>query len=141
MDVKVKRGLTIPASEIWYTTSRSGGPGGQHANKTSSRVTLHWYVEASDALGPRQKVRVAKKLEKLINEEGILKLSDDSQRSQHLNKKAVRERLGALILGALKIDKPRKKTKPSKRAKQRRLDNKTKRSQKKSMRQKPDSWD
>lgn len=140
-DIHVKRGLTIPAREFWYTTSKSGGPGGQHANKTNSRVTLHWVPSESEALGPRQKVRVCKALAKQINDDGIFQISSDQERSQTRNKKVVRERLAALVLASLKIEKKRKKTKPSKRAKQKRLDSKKKKSKKKKMRQKPKDWD
>lgn len=134
MDLVIRKNIVIPESELSYTASRSSGPGGQHANKTDSRMTLSWSLLASEQLSPVQKNRVQKKLATYITDEGILKLSSDQSRSQHQNKAAVQQRFISLLLAALRVPKIRKKTKPSRRAKQRRLNNKKKNSDKKKSR-------
>ncbi len=131
MDLEIRKNLTIPSSELTYVTSRSSGPGGQHANKSETRVTLKWDLENTELLGPIQKSRVRKKLSTYLTDEGIIKLSSDANRSQKRNKSDVQERFCRLLLAALKVPKRRKKTKPSRRAKERRLKNKKKKSDKK----------
>lgn len=120
MDLKIRKNLSIPSAEISYTASRSSGSGGQHANKADTRITLHWDLENTGVLGPIQKKRVYKNLATYINDEGILKLSCDSNRSQNRNKGEVQDRFCNLILSALRVPKYRKKTKPSRRVKERR---------------------
>lgn len=131
MDLKIRKNLSIPSAEITYTASRSSGPGGQHANKSDTRITLHWDLENTGVLGPIQKKRVYKSLATYINDDGILKLSGDSNRSQNRNKGEVQDRFCNLVLAALKVPKHRKKTKPSRRVKERRLKNKKKNADKK----------
>ena len=131
------RGRFIPAGELLETTSLSGGPGGQHANKTSSRVTLSWNLRASEALHPALIARLEAKLASRITNEGLLQVHVDSNRSQHRNRDEARERLTNLLIEALKVDKPRRATKPSRGAKQRRLEGKKRRSDVKRGRQTP----
>jgi len=136
-DLEVNPRVRIPGWELVFTASRSAGPGGQHANKTSSRVTLHWSVKDTSALSDYQKTRVLKRIEARLTQDGVLQIHVEDTRSQHRNKEMARERLKALLLDALKIQKRRKPTKPSKASKRRRVDNKKSRGSLKKLRQKP----
>lgn len=136
-DLQINESVTIPAGELSFKVSRSGGPGGQHVNKTSSRVTLEWNVETSSAITRLEQLRIYKSLGGRINTDGILQLSVDESRSQHANRDLARRRLADLIKSALQVQKKRLKTRPSRSAKARRVDEKKKRSQKKRNRSKP----
>ena len=127
-DVRVNRSLTIPGDEIRLKFSTSGGPGGQHANKTATRVDLSWDVEQSRALGPRQRERIKSKLGRRVDSAGVLRLSSDARRSQLRNKEDVLERLGRVVGQALKREKSRVATGPTKASKERRLKEKKRRS-------------
>lgn len=136
-DLYINTDITIPAGELTTRASRSGGPGGQHANKTSSRVTLEWNIEESSVLSNIQRLRILRNLAHRITDAGVLAVSVDESRSQHQNKDIARERLTKLILDALKVQKVRVGTKPSKSAKRRRVDAKKQVGEKKKMRVKP----
>ena len=123
-DLRVSRSLTIPDSELEFTFSPSGGPGGQHANKTSTRAVLTWNVERSEALGPRQRDRIKTKLRHRIDSNGNLRVASDSQRSQLRNREEARRRLAHLVADALTTPKRRVGTKPSKGAVERRIQQK-----------------
>ncbi len=132
--VRVNRSLVIPASEIKLRFSTSGGPGGQHANRSATRVDLEWNVASSKALGPRQRERILKKLARRVDSSGTLHLSSDRYRSQMRNREDVLERLAALTADALRIQKRRRPTSPSNRAHERRLEEKRRRSEIKRLR-------
>lgn len=117
----VKQGLVIPAHELDYTTSRSGGPGGQHANKTSSRVTLSWNIVDTQSVPQSLKDRLLLKLDSRLTQLGELKVNVDTHRSQHQNKDEAQKRLAKLVLDALHVPKRRKKTKPTRGSQRRRL--------------------
>lgn len=136
-ELEIQRGVTIPAWELWWTASRSGGPGGQHANKTSSRVTLHWSLAQSSALTPTMKSRALRKLRSRLTVQGELLISVDTTRSQHQNRELARERLAQIIRDALKVAKRRVATKPTKGSQRRRVDAKKARGDTKKMRKKP----
>ena len=138
-DLSIQKGLVIPGGELTMTASKSGGPGGQHVNKTSSRVTLEWDVTNSTVLNDSDRRRVLARLATYINAEGILKVSSSENRSQLRNREDARERLAELLKAALKRPKRRKKTKPSLGAQRRRLEAKKKRSQIKKSRKNPDA--
>lgn len=125
--IRINRSVTIPDHEIELTFSPSGGPGGQHANKASTRAELVWNVEASEALGPRQRQRVLGALRNRIDGSGRLRLTSDRHRSQMQNRNDVIERFAALVAQALVPAKPRVGTKPSRAAKERRLQEKKRR--------------
>jgi ribosome-associated protein len=127
--VRVNRSVVIPGDELQITFSTSGGPGGQHANKTSTRVDLAWNVESSRALGPRQRARVLQKLGGRIDSSGNLRLSSDRYRSQTRNRQDVAERLARTVAGALKEAKTRVGTEPSRAAKERRIQEKKRRAE------------
>ena len=138
--VRVNRSLEIPESELETTFSTSGGPGGQHANKSSTRVELRWNVADSEVLGPRQRARLLDKLGHRIDSKGVLRVVSDAHRSQLRNRIDVEKRLADIVAAALKKEKPRRKTQPSKAAKEKRLQQKRRRSElKKSRRLDPDS--
>ena len=120
--------------EVTYRTSRSGGAGGQHVNKVSTKVELLFNVEASMVLTDRRKMLVLEKLSNRITAEGVLTLKCEETRSQLTNKEIVFTRFVNLIKTALTPVKKRRPTKPSKSSVRKRLDNKKKHSEKKSNR-------
>lgn len=127
----------ILISELSFKAIRSSGPGGQHVNKTASKVEVSFNLDASQALSEREKERLRLKLSSKISSEGIIILQCGETRSQHRNKAIVIERLQQLLLQNLKIAKPRKKTKPSKGAIERRLNSKKENALKKVNRKPP----
>ena len=131
----------IPESELNEQTSLSGGPGGQHANKTHSRVTLSWTPQNSLVLSATSKARIRNRLSHRLTQDGAIQVHVDSHRSQHRNRDEARQRLAELITNALKRDKPRRKTKPSRRSKERRLEGKRQRAQTKQGRKRPSDSD
>jgi ribosome-associated protein len=128
-DVPVNDALTIPQRELEYRATRSGGPGGQHVNTSSTRVELTWDVATSPSLSDEQRARILEKLKNRIDDAGVLRLTSSTSRSQLQNREDVTARLARLVGDALKVQKPRKRTKPSKRAKEKRLKTKKQRSE------------
>jgi ribosome-associated protein len=126
-DVRIGRSLTIPEEEIRFTFSTSSGPGGQHANKAATRVTLEWNVDRSRSLGPRQRARIRAALAHRIDSSGTLRLSSDRYRSQTRNRDDVIERLRRVVSEALRPVKRRVATKPTRAATERRLEAKRRR--------------
>jgi len=124
-------------SELKFKAIRSSGPGGQHVNKTASKVEVSFNVNESEALSEVEKQRIKSKLDSRITLEGILILQCGETRSQHRNKTIVIERLLNLLQQNLKIAKPRKKSKPSKGSIERRLKSKKQQALKKSNRKPP----
>lgn len=124
-------------SELNFKAIRSSGPGGQHVNKTASKVEVSFNVEDSQALSERQKERIRLKLSLKISSEGIILLQCGETRSQHRNKAIVIERLIELLQKNLKVAKPRRKTKPSRGAIERRLKSKKEHALKKTNRKPP----
>jgi len=135
--IAVNDGLWIPRSELTYRASRSGGPGGQHVNTSSTRVELVWDVGASPSLTEEQRELIRTKLANRISGEGTLLLAASDHRSQHQNKEAVTGRFADLLRVALTVPKKRKKTRPPRGASEARLRAKKQRSQVKKMRSGP----
>lgn len=123
--------------ELQFKAVRSSGPGGQHVNKTASKIELSFNIQDSEGLRPEEKNRLEKKLAPRISSDGILILQCDETRSQHRNKKLVVERLLELLLENLKVPKARKKTKPSKSVIEKRLKAKQNNALKKASRRPP----
>lgn len=132
--LQINDSLWIPRAELTYRATRSGGPGGQHVNTSSSRVELAWDVGASPSLTEEQRARIQEKLANRINGEGVLLMAASDERSQHQNRELVTTRFAELVAQALVIPKKRIRTKPSRAAKEARLDEKKKRSAVKKMR-------
>ncbi|MCW5518408.1 aminoacyl-tRNA hydrolase [Aureitalea sp. L0-47] len=123
--------------ELSFSAARSSGPGGQHVNKTSSKITVQFHVDNSLALSEVEKTRINERLANRINTEGNLVLHCGETRSQHRNKALVIQRLINLIVENLRVRKPRKRSKPSRRAIEKRLDSKKRHALKKSRRKPP----
>jgi len=120
--------------EVKYRTSRSSGAGGQHVNKVSTKVELIFDVNGSAVLSEEQKIIIHEKLKNRISNEGLLILHCDETRSQLKNKEIVFIRFITLMEDALKPEKERKPTKPTKSSVEKRLYNKKKKSDKKDLR-------
>jgi ribosome-associated protein len=131
--------LTLPLAELEYRASRSGGPGGQHVNTSSTRVEVWWDVAASTSLSDDQRSRLLTRLASRLDTTGRLRLVSSGSRSQLRNREEVTERLRDIVAAALHIPKKRKPTRPSKAAKAARLDGKRHRSAIKRERRRPDS--
>ena len=123
--------------ELVFSASRSGGPGGQHVNKTSTKVNLRFDLRNSALLSEEQKQILLEKLGSRISKEGVLTVSAQNSRSQLQNKQATIKKLDMLLTEAFSKRKTRKATKPSKTAVEKRLQEKTIKSDKKKWRQKP----
>jgi ribosome-associated protein len=130
-DLPVDDGLVIPGWELVETFTPSGGPGGQHANKASTRVELRFSVEHSSVLRAEQKRRVVGRLGP------ELRVVADDERSQARNREIARQRLAESLRQALIPPRRRVKTRPSRGSKERRLKAKRETSDKKQQRQKP----
>ena len=135
--LRVNRNLVIPPDEISLRFSPSGGPGGQHANRSSTRVDLSWNVDESRVLGPRQRARIKGHLRNRLDGSGTLRLSSDKHRSQTRNREEVLARLARLVSEALQPRRARVATTPSLAAKERRLQSKRRRSEIKKLRRAP----
>lgn len=114
--------LAIPRGELQYRFTRSGGPGGQNVNRTSTQVELTFDVLRSPSLNEEQRARLIQTLRRRIDNDGVLHLASHSTRSQLENREDVTQRFADLLAAALKPVKRRKKTNPSRAAAQRRLD-------------------
>src|SRR5256885_8135526 len=129
--IRVSRSVSIPRSEIGFRYSRSSGPGGQHAQKTDTRVEAIFDVEASQALSDAQKRRV------IARARPVLRAVAQDERSQWRNRELATERLVAELREALRVPRKRRPTKPSKSAVERRLEQKRRRSNVKRLRRPP----
>jgi ribosome-associated protein len=129
--IRVTRSVTLPRSEIELRFSRSSGPGGQHAQKTESRVEAIFDVEGSSALTERQKNRVVRKAGP------VLRAIAQDERSQWRNRELAVERLVEQLRAALHVERPRRPTKPTKASRERRLEQKRRRSEIKRLRRAP----
>jgi ribosome-associated protein len=134
--VVINEELAIPESELSFSFSTSGGPGGQHANKAETRVTLSFDVAGSSSLDESQRERILARLGNRIGGDGTLKISASTSRSQYDNRQEVIARLQALLEEALRPRKKRRPTKPSRAAVEQRLEAKRRHSQRKQERQK-----
>ncbi len=127
----VHRGLNLPLSEVAWRATTSGGPGGQHANRTLSRVEVEFDVAASTTLGPRQRAR-------LLERYGpIVRAAAADTRSQARNRERALERLAARIHEGLRVEPERRATRPTKASRVRRVEDKRHRAKTKRQRRTP----
>lgn len=125
------RGLDLPLSEITWRATTSGGPGGQHANRTLSRVEVQFDVGASQTLGPRQRARLLERVGPVV------RAAASESRSQARNRELAFQRLAAKLDAALRVQAVRAPTKPTKGSQVRRVDAKRRRAQIKQRRRPP----
>ncbi|MBM9512662.1 alternative ribosome rescue aminoacyl-tRNA hydrolase ArfB [Desulfogranum marinum] len=137
--VAITPSLAIPLRELEFRFSRSGGPGGQNVNKVNSKVTLFFNISQSQSLSSSQKSLLSFRLASRISQQGVLQLAASEHRTQKANKDAVILRFAGLLRQALVVQKPRKKTKPSRGSKERRITSKKKRAVVKQQRRKVNS--
>lgn len=130
--------MIVPDNELSWTFARSGGPGGQNVNKVESKAILRWNVAATDALAPEVKERFMQQQAGRITTEGELVMSSQRYRDQDRNRADCLGKLEAMLDTASHPPRPRRATKPSRRAKQKRLDEKRRRSETKSARKSPE---
>ena len=138
-DVRISRGVTIPEGELELRASRSGGPGGQSVNTTSSKVELRWSVRDSAALTETQRQRLLDRLASRLTTDGVLILQGSEHKSQHRNREAVLARLRAIVGEALEPPRPRRRTRASRGSKERRLRQKKQRGEIKRLRKPPET--
>jgi ribosome-associated protein len=129
--LRVTPSCVIPLDELEWQTSRSGGPGGQHANTSDTRVEVRFDVAGSPSLGPRQRARLLAKVGPVV------RATASDSRSQARNREIALERLRTRLAEGLKVERPRRATKPTKAARVRRLDAKRRRSVRKRDRRPP----
>ena len=119
--------LCLPLAELEFRASRSGGPGGQHVNTSSTRVELWWDVANSPTLSDEQRRRLLDRLATRLDGNGRLRVVAGGTRSQLRNREEATERLRQMVAAALMVPKARKRTRPSRAAKAGRLDDKRRR--------------
>jgi ribosome-associated protein len=130
--IQVTPTVAIPVSEIELRFSRSSGPGGQHAQKTETRVEASFDVEASSGLTDAQKARVVRRAGP------ILRAVAQDERSQARNRELALERIVSSLREALKVQRRRRPTRPTAAARERRLEEKRRRGEKKQLRRPPE---
>ncbi len=125
--LKINDTLSIPLQEISISAIRSRGAGGQNVNKVSTAIHIRFDVRASTAISDEDRERLLKMKDRRLSKDGVIVIKSQRYRSQDKNRSDALERLAEMIRKALVEEKPRKATKPSKRSRQKRLDEKTRR--------------
>jgi ribosome-associated protein len=120
--IRINEQISIAEEELTFTASRSSGPGGQHVNKVSSKVTLWFDLANSPSLSQEDKDRILERLGSRIDKDGFLRVISQTTRSQATNREQTIERFAELLRDALKTAPIRRKTRVSKGAKLRRLE-------------------
>ena len=136
-DLPINNRFVIPGAELMISASLSGGAGGQHVNKTNSKITLRWNPANSPSIGVYRRNQLLGRLGDRLSKSGDLIVTAESHRSQKQNIETARNKLADILKAALTPIKKRRPTKPSRSAKRKRLDSKKKRGQTKSNRKKP----
>jgi len=138
--VLINRRFSVPMSSIEFHAVRASGPGGQHVNKTSSAVTLQLDL-ANLKLPDEYRTRIMAHRDRRISDNGVVTIKAQKHRTQHRNRIDAIERLKELLVKAVTVPEPRRKTKPSYSSVQKRLKSKTKRSAIKKNRGRPGEMD
>jgi ribosome-associated protein len=128
-DIIINSEVRLPPSEVQYRTTRSSGPGGQHVNKSETQVELLFDVAHSPSLTETQRQRILSQLKNLIDQDGVLHLTAQSERSQLRNREIVTARFQEELAGALRVPKRRRPTKPTAASKAKRIESKKRRGQ------------
>jgi len=136
--VLVAPGLEIPDDELEFAYIRSPGPGGQNVNKVASAVQLRFHAAASTVLDDWSRTRLATLAGRRLTREGWLVLAAHRHRTQEANRRDALERLAELVMAARERPKPRRATRPTRAARERRIEGKKQRTQTKRMRTRPD---
>jgi len=134
-DLRISQRARIPLSELDIKAVRAQGPGGQHVNKSATAVQLRFDIAAS-SLPESYKARLLKRRDRRINQEGVVVIKAQGSRSREQNRETALERLRTLVQDAGRVRKPRIPTRPSRKAKERRLEEKIKRGRVKVLRKK-----
>jgi ribosome-associated protein len=135
--IRVNDSITIPRSELVVRASRASGAGGQHVNKTSSRIEIMWNVASSRVLSEVERERLLSRLASRLSEDGSIRVVASDTRSQLRNREAAEQRLGETVAKALVVQKKRKPTRQPRAANEARLTEKKKKSERKRERQRP----
>jgi ribosome-associated protein len=135
--LRITPAITIPLAELTFRASRSGGPGGQHVNTSSTRVELWWDAARSPSLSLEERARVRLRLANRLTEAGQLRIVSAATRSQTRNRALAIKRFQETLARALTVPKRRRPTRPSRGAKERRLGEKRKQSERKRERRRP----
>lgn len=130
-DIVVSPELTIPQSELTFRASRSGGPGGQHVNTSSTRIELLWDLTHSRVVAEEVRARLLEKLAARLDAEGMVRVVASDRRSQAQNREAAAERLAQIVRQALVVRRKRKPTRPTKAAREQRMSDKRRRGERK----------
>ena len=132
--IEISAALRIPRSELTYHATRAGGPGGQHVNKTATRIELWWHPATSPSLSDAERARLLERLANRLDGDGWLRIVAAEARSQLRNREAATERFRALLAAALRVPRARRKTAPTRAAKAARLAEKRRRADTKARR-------
>jgi ribosome-associated protein len=133
--LRVTPSCRIDRDELEWRVSRSGGPGGQHANTSDTRVEVRFDVATSPSLGPRQRARLLERLGPVV------RATAADSRSQARNRELAADRLRARLAAGLKVDAPRRPTRPTRASKRARVEQKRRRGDVKRKRGRPGSDD
>ena len=126
--IEVGDELLIPDDELEFRMGTSSGPGGQNVNRVRTRVSVYFNVASSKSLSEAQRERIFHHLARRISKEGVLRVRSQRHRTQQMNRATAEQRLGELLADALHVPRPRKKTKSPAQARERRLEEKKRRS-------------
>lgn len=133
--LRVSRSLVIPLEEIQIRATTSGGPGGQHANRSQTRIDVRFDVAESHSLGPIQRSRLLERVGRTV------RAGASDERSQSRNRELALKRLAEKLAVALKVDTPRRPVRPTRASVTRRLDDKRRQSERKVSRRRPTDED
>lgn len=136
-DLAVTSNITIPAAELQWRFTPSGGPGGQHANRSATQAELIFDLGTSSAFSAETKQRMIERLGPRAPG-GVVTIAEATSRSQWRNRQKAKRRLADLLVGAMRVDKTRQPTRPGKAVRGRRLEAKRRRSETKRLRRRPD---